>query len=72
MVRGSCLCGAVAWQATGKFVRMSHCHCTVCRKLHGTGYGTYCATEDDGFSWVRGEPRSRSQREREAPALESH
>ncbi len=55
MVRGSCLCGNVSWQADGAFVRMSHCHCGICRKLHGTGFATYCATEADGFRWLSGE-----------------
>lgn len=54
MVRGSCLCGNVSWQATGAFTRMSHCHCSICRKLHGTGFATYCATEADGFHWRGG------------------
>jgi len=54
MVRGSCLCGNVSWQATGAIDRMSHCHCSVCRKLHGTGFATYCATEAEGFRWLGG------------------
>lgn len=59
MVRGSCLCGTVSWQASsqteGAFVRMSHCHCGICRKLHGTGFATYCASEASGFDWLSGE-----------------
>jgi hypothetical protein len=33
---------------------MSHCHCSVCRKLHGTGFSTNCMTEADGFRWQSG------------------
>ncbi len=55
MVRGSCLCGDVAWQASGPFELMSHCHCSMCRKHHGTGYATWLAAPASGFRVVRGE-----------------
>jgi hypothetical protein len=41
MVRSSCLCGAVTWEAEGPFSLMHHCHCGRCRKLHGAGFATY-------------------------------
>jgi hypothetical protein len=34
---------------------MSHCHCGICRKSHGTAYGTYVAGPQDGFRWTQGE-----------------
>jgi hypothetical protein len=49
-MRGSCLCGAVRWQASGGFELTSHCHCSRCRKAHGSAYGTYAATPERGFS----------------------
>ncbi len=52
MVRGSCLCGDVVWEASGKLERMSHCHCSMCRKAHGAAFATYVAAE--GFRSVRG------------------
>ena len=55
MVRGSCLCGDLAWQAEGPFQLMSHCHCSICRKSHGTGFGTAVAAPATGFRVVRGE-----------------
>ncbi len=54
MVGGSCLCGDVAWEASGQFHGMSHCHCSMCRKSHGTAFATYVATESAGFRWLRG------------------
>jgi hypothetical protein len=54
MVRGSCLCGDVAWEAAGQFDLMSHCHCSMCRKTHGTAFATWVATETSGFRMVRG------------------
>jgi hypothetical protein len=55
MTRGSCLCGVVTWEANAPFQLMSHCHCSMCRKSHGTAFGTYVATESQGFRWTSGE-----------------
>jgi hypothetical protein len=41
MAKASCLCGAVKWEMTGPFKWTSHCHCSRCRKSHGTAYATY-------------------------------
>ncbi len=43
MVHASCLCGDVSWELDGPFAWMSHCHCTRCRKSHGTPFATYIA-----------------------------
>ena len=45
-----CLCGAVRWTAEGPLQFMSHCHCSRCRKAHGTPFATYVAAPADGFS----------------------
>lgn len=55
MVRGSCLCGDVAWESDGPFELMSHCHCSMCRKSHGAAFGTYVAVPAAGFRFSRGE-----------------
>src|SRR5262249_32941383 len=38
-LRGSCLCGAVTFEVTEPFERVSQCHCTTCKRLSG-GVGT--------------------------------
>jgi hypothetical protein len=38
-IEGSCLCGAVRFEVTERFIRTSHCHCTNCKKISG-GTGT--------------------------------
>ena len=50
MARGTCLCGDVVFRAEGPFAWMSHCHCSRCRKAHGTAYASLAATPDLGFS----------------------
>ncbi len=39
-IRGSCLCGAVRYTATGEAKRFYHCHCSRCRKASGTGHAS--------------------------------
>ena len=48
MTHSRCLCGAVSWDADGPFQFMSHCHCSRCRKAHGTPFATYVAAPADG------------------------
>jgi hypothetical protein len=38
MIKGSCLCGAVAFQIEGALHSARYCHCTNCRKFSGTAY----------------------------------
>jgi len=49
MHRASCLCGDVTWQFDGDLELMSHCHCSRCRKAHGTGFATYVAGAAERF-----------------------
>jgi hypothetical protein len=32
ILRGGCLCGAVAYTVTSPFLRFAHCYCSRCRK----------------------------------------
>jgi len=50
---GSCLCGAVTYRLLSKPESMSHCHCSICRKIHGTAFATYVQTS--GVEWLSGE-----------------
>jgi hypothetical protein len=49
MNEGRCLCGQVSWQLDGSLELMSHCHCSRCRKSHGTPFATYVAGPAGGF-----------------------
>ena len=46
MVTGSCLCGDVAWAVSGPLELMSHCHCSMCRKAHGSAFATYVGARE--------------------------
>ncbi len=45
MANGSCLCNKVKFTISGKASDMSHCHCSMCRKIHGAMFATYFNTE---------------------------
>jgi len=53
-VHGSCLCGDVAWEITGPFEFMSHCHCSRCRKAHGTAFSSEVMCNAADFRFTRG------------------
>src|SRR5262249_12929121 len=48
MARASCLCGTVTWEIEGDLKWMSHCHCSRCRKTHGSAYATFVAGSPSG------------------------
>jgi hypothetical protein len=56
MTKGSCLCGAVAFELddAGIVVTVA-CYCTNCRKVSGSQYGVYLQVRRDCFRWVSGE-----------------
>jgi ADP-ribosyl-[dinitrogen reductase] hydrolase len=55
MLEGSCLCGAVAYEADGGVDALIHCHCESCRKAHGSAFSSIAAAPRAGFRWTRGE-----------------
>ena len=54
MLRGSCLCGGVAYRADGPVHHASHCYCTMCQKGHGAGAGSYANVSTADFAIERG------------------
>jgi hypothetical protein len=49
MHRASCLCGDVTWEIGEPLELMHHCHCSRCRKAHGTPFATYVAGPSASF-----------------------
>ncbi len=61
-VSGTCLCGAVRWSADGAVNSVSHCHCSMCRKHHGSAFATFAGSPLEGFRWLHGEDQIRHWR----------
>ena len=55
MHQGSCLCGTVRYEVSGPFNTMMNCHCSMCRKHHGSAFATYVSAPIGGFRWLAGE-----------------
>lgn len=53
--KGQCLCGAVKYEADAFGPPMAHCHCSMCRKFHGSAFATYGEVKASGFRWLQGE-----------------
>ena len=64
--RGSCLCGAVAFEVLGPLRDVINCHCGQCRRTHGAA-GAYTnvnesdlhLTETRGLKWYRSSTEAR-------------
>lgn len=59
-LKGSCLCGAVRYEATGDAKRFFHCHCSRCRKATGTGHASNLFLQPGTLRWLAGEEWIRS------------
>ena len=55
MNQGSCLCGTVRYAVDGPFNSMMSCHCSMCRKQHGSAFATYVSAPYASFRWLAGE-----------------
>jgi hypothetical protein len=55
MVRGSCLCGGVRYEISGKLFDALNCHCTMCRKAQGAAFRSRARVRSDDLRWISGE-----------------
>jgi hypothetical protein len=55
MAEGRCLCGAVRYTVEGPYGGMMNCHCSMCRKHHGSAFATFVTAPTAQFKWVSGE-----------------
>jgi hypothetical protein len=54
MITGSCLCGAVRYEASATGVAL-HCHCSRCRKWHGAAFASIVRVPIDALRVASGE-----------------
>ena len=66
MHKGSCLCGAVSFEVSGKLGTPDACHCTQCRKQSGHYWASTDVPRDaltihgaDSLSWFRSSEKVR-------------
>jgi hypothetical protein len=66
VIRGSCLCGAVAFEIDGRVTPIQLCHARRCQKFTGSAFSPELACREERFRWVRGADNVTSY---EAPLL---
>jgi hypothetical protein len=54
-IRGTCLCGAVAFEITPPTRFCGHCHCSMCRRAHAAPIVTWSGVPDGQFRMTAGE-----------------
>ena len=59
VLRGSCLCGDVAYEVRTPIKLVRNCHCSRCRKARAAAHATNGFTAMDGLVFVRGEDKLR-------------
>ena len=55
MIKGSCLCGRVKYQAEGPIEKVARCHCEQCRKASGSEFACNGSVAASGFRVLEGE-----------------
>jgi hypothetical protein len=54
VINGKCACAAVQYQVAGDLIDYCHCHCSICRKLHGAAFATWGGVSRGQFSFLSG------------------
>ncbi|KAK2624805.1 hypothetical protein QTJ16_005998 [Diplocarpon rosae] len=60
MSTGSCMCGAVRYEFTGKPDVTALCHCIDCQKWSGAAYTSNIVVPRTAFKIIQGKPKSYS------------
>ncbi|WP_232312696.1 GFA family protein [Enterovibrio coralii] len=58
-LKGQCLCGAIAYEVDAIEPAMGHCHCSMCRKFHGSAFATFGEAKAENFRFTKGEDKLR-------------
>jgi hypothetical protein len=54
-VKGSCLCGGIAFEINGPLSDPLNCHCSMCRKAHGAAFRSRAGVATADFRFLKGE-----------------
>lgn len=57
-VEGACLCDRLAFRFELPSLWCAHCHCTACRRAHGSALVTWVGVSTEGFELTRSETLS--------------
>lgn len=55
MITGRCECAKVQYEVAGDISDYCHCHCSICRRLHGAAFVSWGGVSRDAFRYTSGE-----------------
>src|SRR5262249_26077850 len=55
VLRGSCLCGGVKYQISGRLFGAMNCHCSMCRKAQGSAFRRRASVKSADVEFMQGE-----------------
>ena len=55
MITGRCGCAKVRYEVDCELVDFCHCHCSICRRIHGAAFATWGGVSRDKFTYLSGE-----------------
>ena len=55
MITGRCECAKVKYQVAGELKDFCHCHCSICRRIHGAAFATWGEISRGEFTYLSGE-----------------
>ncbi|MGK0299023.1 MAG: hypothetical protein ACI9XC_002649 [Gammaproteobacteria bacterium] len=55
VLKGSCLCGGIAYEIHAPLNDVINCHCSMCRKAHGAAFRTRASVKVSDFKFLFGE-----------------
>jgi hypothetical protein len=64
---GGCFCGHIRYSIQGQPLEVTHCHCSICRRVSGAPFVTWITVATANFSFTAAKPssfQSSSQAER--------
>ena len=56
-VTGGCHCGAVRYRVTAPADEVCHCHCSICRRVHGAAFASFAIVPPARFVVTEGADR---------------
>jgi ADP-ribosyl-[dinitrogen reductase] hydrolase len=54
-MHGSCLCGAIEYEAAQLDGPIEHCSCRTCRKAHAAAFNSAAPVKHEHFRWIKGQ-----------------
>jgi len=55
VISGRCECGNVRYEVNAELSDFCHCHCSICRRIHGAAFATWGEVPRNSFSYLSGE-----------------